>query len=211
MTTLTEDLHAGAFIVSEGNGKISREAITVASGQNLKAGAVLGQITLGAATAAHVAGGTGNSTFSAVTVDGAAIVGVYQGIFTAATKANLEDPNGVLLGVVALGTEFSAGGLTFTVTAGGTAHVSGDRFTITVAAGSGAYVAYDNSAENGSNIAAGILFDAVDASSDDAAGVAVVRLAEVAKDGLVWDSGQDTDDKAAAYTDLAALNIIARD
>lgn len=122
MTTFTEDLHAGAFIVSEGNGKISREVVTIASGQNLKAGAVLGKITA-----------------------------------------------------------------------------------------SGKYAEYDNTATDGTETAAGVLFDAVDASSADAEGVALVRLAEVAKAGLVWEGTQDAAAQTAAYTDLAALDIIPRD
>ena len=45
MPELQEGRYAGEFIVSEGNGKISRETITVLSGQNLQAGAVLGKVT----------------------------------------------------------------------------------------------------------------------------------------------------------------------
>ena len=45
MTTLTQGQNAGEFMVSEGNGHISRETVTLASGQNLKAGAVLGKVT----------------------------------------------------------------------------------------------------------------------------------------------------------------------
>lgn len=45
MTTFTEGVHSGEFIVSEANGMRSRKAITVASGNNLVAGAVLGMIT----------------------------------------------------------------------------------------------------------------------------------------------------------------------
>ena len=211
MASITETTHAGEFLVQDISAEFNREVVTILSGQNLAAGAVLGKVALGAATAAHVAGGTGNSTFSAVAVAGNAIAGVYQGIFTAATNANLEDPNGVLLGVVTLGTEFSAGGLTFTVTAGGTAHVAGDRFTITVAAGSGKYVAYDNDADDGSNVAAGILYAAVDASSADAEGVAILRGPAVVNQAeLVWDSGQDATAQTAGLADLKALNIIAR-
>lgn len=44
-TTLTEGRHAGEFLLSEANGQLSREAITVASGEDLVAGAVLGQVT----------------------------------------------------------------------------------------------------------------------------------------------------------------------
>lgn len=44
-TVFTEDPHAGEFILSEANGTLSREAVTVASGETLKAGHVLGQVT----------------------------------------------------------------------------------------------------------------------------------------------------------------------
>jgi hypothetical protein len=45
MPELQEGRYAGEFIVSEGNGRISRETITVLSGETLKAGAVLGKVT----------------------------------------------------------------------------------------------------------------------------------------------------------------------
>ena len=45
MPVLTEGRYAGEFVVSEGNGKISRETITVLSGQTLQAGRVLGKVT----------------------------------------------------------------------------------------------------------------------------------------------------------------------
>ena len=45
MPVLTEGRYAGEFVVSEGNGRISRETITVLSGQTLQAAAVLGKVT----------------------------------------------------------------------------------------------------------------------------------------------------------------------
>jgi Bacteriophage lambda head decoration protein D len=45
MAELQEGRYAGEFIVSEGNGSISRETITVLSGETLQAGAVLGKVT----------------------------------------------------------------------------------------------------------------------------------------------------------------------
>jgi Bacteriophage lambda head decoration protein D len=45
MPELSVGRYAGEFVVSEGNGSISRESITVLSGQNLVAAAVLGKIT----------------------------------------------------------------------------------------------------------------------------------------------------------------------
>lgn len=47
MTTLTEGRHAGEFLKSEAAGARSRENVTIVSGQNLGAGAVLGKITSG--------------------------------------------------------------------------------------------------------------------------------------------------------------------
>lgn len=49
--TLTEKNHFEEFLFSEGNGNISREVITVASGQNLKAGQPF-QLSAGKAIAA---------------------------------------------------------------------------------------------------------------------------------------------------------------
>ena len=45
MPELTEGRHAGEFVVAEGNGSISRETITVLSGETLEAGTVLGKVT----------------------------------------------------------------------------------------------------------------------------------------------------------------------
>jgi hypothetical protein len=50
MSTLTEGKHAGEFIISEANGTLSREVITVASGQNLVDGQVI-QLSAGKAVA----------------------------------------------------------------------------------------------------------------------------------------------------------------
>lgn len=114
MAIQAERMHAGEFIVSKGNGSISREGITVLSGQVLVAGTVVGKITA-----------------------------------------------------------------------------------------SGKYKDYDNAAADGSEVAAGILYDGVDATAADAKGVLFARLGEVAGDSL---TGNDANGTA----DLLALNIIVR-
>jgi hypothetical protein len=68
---------------------------------------------------------------------------------------------------------------------------------------SGKYTAYDATATDGSETAAAILYEAVDASTADATGVGVVRDAEV-KGALL------TDNDAAGTAALAALGIIVR-
>lgn len=50
-----------AFLLSEGEGSISRETVTIASGQNLSAGTVLGQITTGGKYTAHTVGASNGS------------------------------------------------------------------------------------------------------------------------------------------------------
>jgi hypothetical protein len=45
MATQTESNYTAEFLLSEGNGSISREEVTIVSGQDLKAGTVLGKIT----------------------------------------------------------------------------------------------------------------------------------------------------------------------
>jgi hypothetical protein len=68
---------------------------------------------------------------------------------------------------------------------------------------SGSYTAYDSAATDGSESAAAILYEAVDASTADATGVGIVRDAEVKAARL-------TDNDAAGTAALAALGIIVR-
>jgi hypothetical protein len=121
MPDLQEGQHAGEFIVSEGNGAISRETIIVLSGETLDAGAVLGKVTA-----------------------------------------------------------------------------------------SGKYKVLDPAGADGSQVAAAILYDAVDAATADAEGVAILRLAEVHGEELVWPDGIAAGEKTTALGELAALTIIAR-
>jgi hypothetical protein len=115
MTILTEGKHTGEFILSEGNGTISREEVTVAAAAAaLAAGTVMGKITA-----------------------------------------------------------------------------------------SGKYVAYNNAASDGSEVAAGILYTNVPDSAADQKAVIIARQAEVLNSAL---TGID----APGKVDLAALGIIVR-
>lgn len=215
MTTLTENFHAGAFLVSEAMGTRSREAITVLSGQNLKAGAVLGAtLAGGAATATAKAGNTGNGTMGAITVSGPAKVGTYRlTIIEPATNAGtfeVEDPDGVVIGTGNVAVAFNAGGLAFTLADGVTDFVAGDGFTIAVT-GTAKYKEFNVANTDGSEIARAVLWDAVDASAADKSGVAIVRDAEIASAGLVWFTGATAGNKATGKSQLADAGLIARD
>lgn len=75
----------------------------------------------------------------------------------------------------------------------------------------GKYVAYDNTASDGSEAAAGVLWGNVDATDADAKAVVVVRgPAEIITSRLTWASANNSGAKTAGLADLLALGIVAR-
>lgn len=139
-----------AVILAEAAGQRSRENIVlVHDGAVFESGTVLTQSGDAAATGtgAATAGNTGNPTFTGpINVGAAGKPGVYTVRMTAPTKFDVEDPSGKMVGSGTTGVAFNKGGLSFALTAGGTAAVDGDSFAVTVAAGSGAYSRYTNGA-----------------------------------------------------------------
>lgn len=75
---------------------------------------------------------------------------------------------------------------------------------------SGHYKAFDNANSDGSQTAAGILLAAVDASTIEKEGVAIVRNAEVNAEELVWATGVDSGEQEAAIVTLRTLGIVPR-
>ena len=191
------------FVLSEASGQRSRENIVVTqTGTALASGTVLTMSgDTGAATTAATAGNTGNPTFGTITVGAAAIPGDYKLTFTAATKFDVEDPKGVKIGTGTTGVAFSKAGMGFTLTAGGTAAVAGDEFTIAVAAGNGKYIPYTANAAAGP--ADAILYSPLPAATGDAKAVGFVRDCEVIRSTLV---GLD----ATATAQLADKGVIVR-
>lgn len=317
MSTLTENRHCGEYLVSEPNGYQGREAVTVISGQNLVAGAVIGLITKAQAAAPiPTVSGTGNGTMSAVKggpgvktgnyvvtctgtathggtfsvvdpegesltsltltassgastsysndqisftiTDGGtdfaeddvftiavtaggtpAVVGTGNGTMSAITLGKLAQhgtyrvectaagtnagtfsviaPNGEIIGLAktvaggAGGTAvFASDHVNFTITDASTDFAAGDYFNILVAAGSGKATAWAPTAVTGQQVAAGILYDAVNASSADKNGVMTARDTEVNGAELTYFTGATDGDKALAISQLAAVGIIVR-
>lgn len=218
MTVFTEARHAGEFIMTEANGKRSRENVTIAASQTLVAGAVLallaqaGGVTTDAAAAA---GNTGDGTIAMAdpAVNSKAKNGVYTVIMTAATAFKVEDPNGVEIGIGAAGTAFNKE-VKFTVTAGSTPMVAGDRFTIAVGVESpGDYqaVAYDPTDTDGAEKAAAIaIYSATTGEAETVKIAALVRDCEVNGHILTWPGGITAEQKAAGIADLQAAGIIVR-
>lgn len=195
-------LGIGLTITAGGTAFVAGDSFTIAT-----------TAAVGKPTAVATAGGanTGNGTCSAVTTNGyAPTVGVYTVEFDDATHFVVAAPNGQEIGHGAAGTPFSAGGLNFTITAGGTAFVPGDSFTVTVSAGTGKWVACTSTAVDGSQNAAGICFQVTDATLNDTWGPLVTRQCEVNASELVWDSSMTAANQAAALALLQAQGIIAR-
>ena len=105
------------------------------------------------------------------------------------------------MGTGTLGTAFNKGGVGVTLTAGATPAVAGDTATITVAAGSGKYVAY--TAAGAAGPADAVLYNWLPAKTGDSDAVGFVRDAELNRFEL---TGLD----AAGQADLAKKGLIVR-
>lgn len=219
MAVQTEGQYVGDWLKWEQEGRFSRKVVTILAGSGadraLTSGMVLGCVTKGTASAAAVAGNTGTGTIGAITVGAAAKPGAYRLTCiepaTDAGKFQVEDPDGIAVGVATVAVAFSGGGLGFTI-ADATDFVAGDAFVITVAAGSGKYVQIDDDGTTGIEDAAGILL--VNTTAPDGVDVeatAIVRDARVSANGITWPSDFDSNEKAAAIVQLAALGIIVEE
>jgi hypothetical protein len=122
----------------------------------------------------------------------------------------VEDPNGKYVGQGDVASAFSAGGLAFTLADGSTDFAAGDGFDITVSALVEKEVEYNPAGTDGSQIATGILYGAVNATSADTRGVAYKRDCEHNADIVKWKTGATTAQKAKGTADLKRRGIILR-
>lgn len=212
---LHEDFNFEQFNVLAGTTTASPPS---AAANFLDVGTVVGQKSLGAVTvsaAVAASGNTGNGTVAlgSPAYGAAAVVGSYSLVAISATEWEVYSPLGDLQGVAKNGTAFS-GAIVFTITAGGTAFVAGDSFTIAVAiaAGGGQIVPLNTSAVDGSQNVAGIISRGVtvSASVDTPAAVLTRGPAVVLADQLIWPSGISAGAQAAAIAQLATMGIIVR-
>lgn len=154
---------------------------------------------------------TGNGTIGTLSVAGyAAKAGFYSVEFDDATHFIMSDPTGLEVGHGTTGVAFSAGGLSFTITAGGTAFVPGDSFVVTVAPGSGKYKPFDPANVDGSQVPSAILFATKDVTTVDKPCAVVVRQCEVNSSELVWPTGMSAAAITAALAQLKSIGIQPR-
>jgi hypothetical protein len=205
------------FLYEEGDFKYSRDEVTVLSGQNLAAGTVLGRILTGtAASAAKSGGNTGNGTLTmdaTTPVKAGCKVGVYSVRWSVAATNNgtfvVTDPDGFVVGTVIMtgGAGAFDNDVKFAIADGATDFVVGDGFDITVAAGSGKVTILAPAANDGTQIAYGVLMEAVNASAADVKGVALTRNGIVKSTGLVFPGGITTPQRTAALAQLLVNGI----
>lgn len=210
--TLTETRHAEGFIVSEvPGGRLSRDQGMLISGQKVTAGTVLGTVLGTTAAATAKVNNTGNGTFGTINMLPPAIEGRYVLTMETATTFVVVDPNGNELPHGATGSAYAEGGLSFTLTAGGTAFVQGDGFDLNVSATGAGYAVYDPTATNGQEIATAIALNDTDATAAAHAIGVLARLAEVNASELVWGTNVTTaEQQNAALAQLATQHIVAR-
>lgn len=99
-------------------------------------GVVVGAAFAATAAAVAFAGNTGDGAMGAIVASAGAKAGIYK-LTVIEPGANagtfqVVDPDGVLVGIGAVASAFSAGGLAFTLADGATDFVAGDGFDITV-------------------------------------------------------------------------------
>ncbi|MEX3961032.1 hypothetical protein AB4Y42_02260 [Paraburkholderia sp. EG286B] len=173
---IPDQLIAGNLKLVTGNG-------TLGSG-TLQRGAILG-LQSGTPVAAAAATNTGNGTIGSITKGADVQPGVYTLVATSATNFTVAAPDGGAMPNATVGTAYVGANLNFTITAGGTAFVAGDEFTITVPAGN--YVLSKATATDGSELPSAILADYADASGG-AVAIGVYLMGEFNQNAILPDA-----------------------
>lgn len=207
---LSEGVRNGHFIVNESNGTRSREAGRLASGNDLVAGAVLGQITSAVTETAGT--NTGNGVIGEATLGTDAINGLYTLTLTEVAADggvfSVVAPNGAVLPDLTVAVPYVGSHINLTVADGAVDFVLGDTITVDVIFGE--YAEHNPAASDGSQTAVAILYGNVDASVAEQNCVVIVRDCEVNEKELTFKTDMTEVNKANALTNLKTVGIIAR-
>lgn len=147
-----------------GNLKLVTETVILTGGP-YKRGQVLGMKSAQSLTAQAAPANTGTGTIGALATSAGRQIGAYVVKAKTATTFSVTDPEGTALPDAAAGAAYNQHGLAFTITAGGTAFVAGDTFTITVEEAAGQYTSCVKTASDGSQTPTAILVDDADGSA----------------------------------------------
>jgi len=194
-----------------------RQTVTIASGADLEAGTIVGQIAHEVGSVIPVAdeGNTGDGVLTVAAGSGAKVGTYTLTVLTAASNGGqfmLQDPDGLVVGLGNVAAELVAGGLTLTLADGDADFAAGDTFAIPVAAGSLKWEALDPAGTDGTEIAAGILVGQALAADGDVTAEVIVRgPCAVRSASLTYPTDIDTDGEKAPYlAQLKALGILAK-
>ncbi len=219
MTKFIEGRHPGEFILSEAGFHRSRDSVTIPESQTVTAGMLLaaiaivaGVVATASVSAANTAG-TGTIAMGTPATTTKVKDGVYKGIAVTATTVRWEDPQGKEIGVSTHGTEFSKGGVKFTITAGATPNSAGDEFYIDVAANSDdlSHVPFNPIGVDGSDVPSAVAIYGADTGVGETIEIAAItRDAEIKGVCIEWPDGITDEQKANATQALAEKGIIVR-
>jgi hypothetical protein len=145
-------------------GWVTAKANIIAAGQNLLKGTVLCEIK-SAAEAAADAGNTGDGTVGGISVGPLVKKGIYQ-LICNGSGFNIISPEGEACGFAVADQPFISRELNLTISAGASAFIAGDFFTITVS-GTGKYRMVAADSADGTGTAEQVLMLDVDATAAD--------------------------------------------
>ncbi|MFZ6690236.1 head decoration protein [Undibacterium sp. SXout20W] len=188
--------YAEAYIPDQliaGNLKLVTATVILGAG-TLQRGTVLGQQT-GAITSVAGATNVGNGTISGLTKGVSAEIGFYTLRATSPTVFSVTAPTADALPDLTVGTPYVTAGINLTITAGGTAFVAGDTFTVTCAASN--YIQSVQTATDGSQFPVAILVDYADASGGPV-NAAAYLMGEFNQNALIADPSWGASPAAAA-------------
>lgn len=188
----------------------SREKVSVADGQSLLVGAVIGKILFSVPTTGTKTG-TGGGTCASVTGGKKTKLGTYKLTCVAAAtdggRFQVVDPDGIRLADALVGVAYSSPQINFTIADGAPDFAVGDYFTISVTVGSLKVKALDTAATDGSQIAYGMMREDCTASGADKKAIATIKNAQIVASKLVWPAGITDNQKTAALAELDAKGI----
>jgi hypothetical protein len=218
----TESKHPGSFMVSEADGRLSRDKFTVALSQTLVPGQVIGKTAVIGSVTSSVAADAGNTGNGIFTIDGTTpvLAGAKNGIYrvinmlvsTNSGEFVVFDPKGKEIGRVAVGATFS-NEIKFAIADGSTDFAIGDAFSVTVGIEETDYQveALNVSGTDGSQRAAGISWGSyVTDGSNTVKGTFITRNAEVRASDLTWPAGITAVQQADYIRQLEDLGIVLR-
>jgi hypothetical protein len=159
-------IYAETFIPDQliaGNLKLVSQPVLIPSG-NLARGAILGQQTTSSIVVTPGTN-TGNGTVGTTSLGTTETFGAFLLKATSATVFSVTDPEGNALPNATVGTPYVNAEINFTITAGGTAFVANDSFTLNALEATGNFILSVKTASDGSQVPSAVLATATNATS----------------------------------------------